>query len=176
MLVIFKLLLPPPFIVKIANKELKVLAESAHFPQSVLRDDIRATVIAAELAFDMTDGGIADEIDSCAASVGNWRNRNNDMSLHTWLKGGRRFGALWFNRCLERHGFRVVPMENATTELCEKSLGMALGKLDYEMRVALDDGSSSDRELLSIAPTIDDVGPMFDALRERLRDLRERRS
>lgn len=161
-----------------SDRAANVLGESAHFPQSLLRDDVRSTIQVAELIEGIgSDVALADEIDASASSVANWRNRACDMSLYAWVKGLRRFGSVWANRILERHGYRVVEIEAQDAADAGKALGLLFGKLDYELRIALmDDGSISDRELLAIAPTIDDVGPMLDALRERLRDLRERRS
>jgi len=96
-------------------------------------------VIAIELTEDLSDVGLADEINSSSSSIDNWRNRKNDMSLFAFMRGGKRFGAPWLNFVLRRIGFRAVPLD----AVCNVDSGHLTRQARLALKIAMATDPSS---------------------------------
>lgn len=137
----------------------------------VSHDDVRGYIGAAisKAQNGRTDREFADTIDASASAVGNWRNRDADMSAY-FLVNAMKLHPAFAVELLASIGMKPIALTEA--ELDDREFSVALAALNLKQQRALIDGETDHRELLDMGPELDQVGDGVEKRRQKVRRLR----
>lgn len=132
--------------------------------------EIVANAIAKTQAREeLNDEEFGDSIEASASAVTSWRNRKAHMGSH-FLTRALAAHATFLTEYLWALGYKPTSLTEA--ELDDREFTVALATLQLKHAEALRDGKVDRRELMEMAPILDEVGDGVEQRRAKIRVLR----
>lgn len=156
----------------LAEEVNNVLGKKPRLTQSAYRQAVAETVVALQGAD--SDDDMAEAWGVSSGTVGNARNRRNDLSSIPLLQLGGRFGPEHLDTVLSLIGARAVPVDAVTIDVASVPCNVA--KVVPLLIELFSDGECCDHDVRTLekAGAIDCLARVADMLRERRDALRLR--
>lgn len=150
-----------------------MLGDKPGLTQSSYRRAVAAMIRSVQARCQESDRDTADKLGVSAATVGNARNENGDLSAMTLLRVGKEYGFDAIAPVMLLIEAKAAPVGAHCTSDVDMPPAVARGQL-FLVDALHGDNEINDLEIIAGAEAIEQSGQVFDTLRWRLNSARAR--